>query len=164
MPEGRLSEVSLTLVASPARSCSLPSPFSSWRNKLATSIRSSCVPGSQAPLLALRGRRAHRWVAGAGLRCNLAGPGFWRLAVPVMVSLVWPPGPGFTEICCGDFSSALQGKKVPQRVPRVSQSSLNSLFLEVDPTPTSLASVTTGFFFPPLVQLTGGLIGRHFIF
>ncbi|KAM7335797.1 hypothetical protein ACRRTK_004290 [Alexandromys fortis] len=59
MPAGRLCEVSRSLAASPARSRSLPSPFSSWRNKLATSIRRSRVPGSQAPLFARLGWWAH---------------------------------------------------------------------------------------------------------
>lgn len=73
------------------------------------------------PLFALLGPWAHRWIAGAGLRCSPEGSGFRGWLLLLGVNLVWP-----LEISSSVGISLAHFKGRGSR--RILQSSLNSLF------------------------------------
>lgn len=122
MPAGFLSEVSKPLGVSPAGSRSLPSPFSSSVGE----INLPHPSGAGVSREAMPRLFAHRWIAGAGLRCSPEGSGFRGWPPLPRVSLVWPPGLGLTEI---SSSVGILLARFKGRGSRgILQSSLNSHF------------------------------------
>lgn len=101
MPARCFSEVSLRLAMSPAGSRSLPFPFPTPVGEINLPHPSDAGVSREArprPLFALLGTWAHRWIAGACLRCSPEGSGFRRWLPLPGVNLVWPLGRGLTEI------------------------------------------------------------------
>lgn len=112
MPAGCFSEVSLRLAVSLAGSHSLPFPFPTRVGEINLPHPSEAGVSREArprPLFALLGTWAHRWIAGACLRCSPEGKGFGGWLPLPGVNLVWPPKQGLNRnlLFCGDFASAL---------------------------------------------------------
>lgn len=146
MPAGCLSEVSKPLDVSLAGS-SLPSPFS-------TSVGEINLPhpsGAGVSREAMPQLFAHRWIAGAGLRCSLRARASGIAPAPGELSMAPRPGLNRNPLCCGDFTSALQGKRVPRDFAKFSELPLlGSRTSPTSPLGFSDYGILFFFFFPSL--------------